>query len=180
MGTAVIFTVLCLIGPKNMDVSVTKTIQAPADIIYNQFADFRNWPNWSAWHKKDSQMVLMYGATTSGIGGNYSWTSPNKNTGTGSMEITALDTNARLKMKLEFKDWDAVSDCETTFKPNENHALTDVTWSMKDRKQLPFYLRGIMLFMNPTETLKKDFNDGLTNIENYIKATPSLYNTPVK
>lgn len=164
------YFVLCILGPKKMDVSTKKSINASATAIFSQIADLRNMKNWSKWILEDTAMTLTYGKTTSGIGGTYSWKS--KSSGEGSMTIKAVDENKMLAYDLNFKDWDATSDVKMLLVPNGK--TTDVTWSMVDQKENAFYWRGLMLLMNMNGRIKKDFDKGLENLDKYLQANPNV------
>lgn len=165
----VTYLVLCLVGPKKMDVTTTKTIQASPSAVYAQIADLRNMKNWSKWIKEDTAMELTWGKTTAGIGGTYSWKS--EKSGAGSMTIKSAEQDKMIAYDLNFKDWDATSDVKMELKPNGTG--TDVTWTMVDQKESPFYMRGMMFIMNMNGMIKKDFDKGLSNLEEYLKANPN-------
>ncbi len=87
----VIYFVLCFIGPKKWEASVTKTISGSPNMVYYQIADFKNWAKWSPWMRDDTSIKLTYGAASSGVGGSYTWTS--KKSGNGSMVFTSQVMN---------------------------------------------------------------------------------------
>ncbi len=160
---------LCIVGPKEMNVTSKRKIEATPVAIFSQIADLRNMQNWSKWILEDTAMELTYGKSTSGIGGTYSWKS--KKSGEGSMTITNLDENKLLAYDLSFKDWDATSKVKMELK--HEGKLTEVIWTMKDDKEFPFLLRGMMFVMNMNGSVKKDFDKGLENLENYLKKHPN-------
>jgi effector-binding domain-containing protein len=125
--------------------------------------------NWSKWILEDTAMELSYGKSSTGIGGSYSWKS--KKSGEGSMTITNLDANKMLSYDLSFKDWDGVSKVKMELKPEGK--MTEVSWSMKDEGEFPFLMRGMMFVMNMNGKVKKDFEKGLENLENYLKKHPN-------
>lgn len=161
---------LCVVGPKKMDVSTKRNIEATPTAIFSQIAELRNMQNWSKWILEDTSMELNYGKATSGIGGTYSWKS--KKSGEGSMTITNVDVNKMLAYDLSFKGWDAVAKVKMDLVPQGKS--TEVTWSMKDDKEFPFYLRGMMFVMNMNGSVKKDFDKGLENLDNYLKKHPNV------
>ncbi|MBK7692025.1 MAG: SRPBCC family protein [Bacteroidetes bacterium] len=142
---------LCVVGPKKMDVSTKRNIEATPTAIFSQIAELRNMQNWSKWILEDTTMELNFGKTSSGIGGTYSWKS--KKSGEGSMTITNIDVNKMLAYDLSFKGWDAVAKVKMELVPQGKS--TEVTWSMKDDKEFPFYLRGMMFVMNMNGSVKK-------------------------
>lgn len=165
-----VYFILCIAGPKKMEVTTTKTIKASPTAVFTQIADLRNMQNWSKWMLEDTAMNLTWGKKTSGVGGTYSWKS--EKSGAGSMTITRSDLNSLLAYDLTFVDFDAVSDVKMELKPNG--ANTDITWSLMARKENPFLKRGMMLIMNMNGSLKKDFDKGLENLDKYLQGNPDM------
>lgn len=162
----VIYFILCFMGPKKWEASVTKTITGTPEQVFAQVGDFKNWKNWSSWMIEDTVMKLTFGETTSGVGGSYSWTS--EKSGAGSMKFTEVVNNQRVKADLKFVDFDIVSDNILELKPNGTN--TDVTWSMVGQKETPFMQRGISFIMGFFYDVSNDFNKGLNNLDNYLKS----------
>ncbi len=166
LGLIGVYAILCLIGPKNMDVTTTKTVNGSVNQVYGQIIDFRNWPNWSKWMKDDTAMTLTFGNPSYGVGGSYAWKS--EKSGSGNMKITEAIPGQLVKSDLFFDDWNSKNSVTMELKPNGNN--TDITWKMVDEKPFPFVMRGMMLVMNMNGSIKKDFDEGLTNLDNYIKS----------
>ncbi len=161
-----VYIILCFVGPKNMDVTTTKTINGSPNQVYGQIIEFRNWPNWSKWMKDDTAMSLTFGNPSSGLGGSYSWKS--EKSGSGNMKITEVIPGQLVKSDLVFDDWNSTNKVTMELKPNGTN--TDVTWKMIDEKPFPFFLRGMMLVMNMNGSIQKDFDAGLANMDSYIKS----------
>ncbi len=60
------------VQPNDFSVSRTRTIQAPASLIYNEVIDFKNWEDWNAWTEEKPEMTINYPEQTKGIDGSYS------------------------------------------------------------------------------------------------------------
>ncbi len=45
-------------------VSRSRMIDAPANLVFNQIGDLKNWEKWSPWKEKDTSMVLEFSKTT--------------------------------------------------------------------------------------------------------------------
>ncbi|MBL7765046.1 MAG: SRPBCC family protein [Chitinophagaceae bacterium] len=161
-----IYLILCLAGPKKTNVSASYSYSCSPEMLYDQIGDFKNWPNWSKWMKEDPGMKLTWGPTTSGKGATYSWES--EKSGSGSMLFNEVVPNKMIKSELTFKDWDATSDVVMEIKQNGNK--TDIIWTMQDRKDFPFIIRGLMFIMNMNGSIKKDFDKGLKNLDEYIQS----------
>lgn len=161
-----IYFVLCFIGPKKWEASVTKTISGSPSMVYYQISDFKNWAKWSPWMIEDTTMKLTYGNTTSGVGGSYSWTS--KNYGDGNMVFTSQILNESVHADLKFVDFDMIKDMMIQLKPNGE--FTDVTWSMLSKEEIPFIQRGIQFIMGFFYDIKNDYNKGLNYLEEVVKS----------
>jgi effector-binding domain-containing protein len=160
-----IYFILCFIGPKKWEASVTKTISGSPNMVYYQIADFKNWAKWSPWMKDDTSIKLTYGAASSGVGGSYTWTS--KKSGNGSMVFTSQVMNESVHADLKFVDFDMTNDMMIQLKPNGE--FTDVTWSMLSKEETPFIQRGIQFIMGFFYDIKNDYNKGLNYLEEVVK-----------
>lgn len=157
----VVYLILCFTGPKKMDVSESMTMDAPAETVYAQVADLKNWKNWSVWNLNDPEMEVTYGEKTMGAGASYSWTS--EESGDGNLEVVEATPNKSMKTKIQFSDWGGYSYGSWVFA--ETEGKTEVTWSMEADSDFPFFLRGMMGLINMEGMVKKDFEAGLTNIK---------------
>ena len=54
-------------------VTETKIMNAPAELVYDQVKDFKNWKNWGPWMQVDPDIKLEYAEKTAGEGASYSW-----------------------------------------------------------------------------------------------------------
>ena len=165
-GLAIVYLVLCATGPTKMDVSESLSMDAPAEVVYGQVAELKNWQNWSVWNINDPSMEVSYGEKTNGLGGSYSWKSPES--GDGQLEIVEADPGKSLKTKIEFSDWDGASFGTWDFA--EADGKTKVTWGMESDTDFPFLLRGMMTLVNMEGRVKADFAGGLANIKGLAEA----------
>ncbi|MEO1712463.1 MAG: SRPBCC family protein [Bacteroidota bacterium] len=165
-GLAIVYLALCFTGPTKMDVSESLSMDAPAEVVYGQVAELKNWQNWSVWNINDPSMEVSYGEKTNGLGGSYSWKSPES--GDGQLEIVEADPGKSLKTKIEFSDWDGASFGTWDFA--ETDGKTKVTWGMESDTDFPFLLRGMMTLVNMEGRVKADFAGGLANIKGLAEA----------
>jgi len=113
------------VQPNDYNVTRTKTIQAPVDIVYSNIIDFKNWEHWSSWVEKDSNLIITYPEKTKGIGGHYSWEDKD---GVGVMKTLATIENASIDQEMQFGDFEP-SKIQWVFTPHAN-GTTEVTWTM--------------------------------------------------
>lgn len=146
--------------PDSFRVQRTVLVDAPPDKISPLIADFKAWPQWSPYEKKDPAMKRTYGAVTAGKGATYAWEG-DKNVGQGSMEI--VETGPRkILIKLDFlKPFEAHNVAEFLLEPKANG--TTVTWAMYGPS--PFMSKVIGTFMNFDDMIGSDFEKGLTALK---------------
>lgn len=133
------------VQPSTFEVSRTRTINAPAAVIYKNVNDFKNWQDWSSWVEADKNMKITLPRLTSGVNGSYSWEDKD---GIGSMKTLQTVANTSITQKMQFADYPP-SDIQWTFKSNPNGS-TDVTWSISG-KDLPFGFKMYTIFSGGME-----------------------------
>ena len=148
----------CYFGPKNMNVEESKTIEAPAPIIFNLINNIEKWDEWNDWNLQDTGMMVTYSDKKEGLGAKSTWTQSMY--GDGSQEIVESIENERLKTKLNFEGWDG--DNFGIFNLKSNGKSTDVSWAF-DGTPIPFLMRGMML--TGKSSMSKAYKAGLNNIE---------------
>ena len=136
-------------------------IKAPPEKIFALINDFKAWPAWSPWEKKDPAMKRTYGAVTRGKGATYAWEG-NSDVGEGSMAITESTPPSKLAMKLDFvKPFEGHNRVEFTLEPKGD--MTNVTWAMQG--PAPYFAKIIHVFINMDTMVGKDFESGLANLK---------------
>lgn len=133
------------VQPNEFNVKRTKTIKAPAAVIYDNVIDFKNWSAWSSWVEKDPNMTITLAEKTNGVGGSYSWEDKD---GIGTMKTIATDPNKSITQEMQFAEFPK-SDVSWTFKPNTDGS-TDVTWDISG-KDLPFGFKAFSTLMGGME-----------------------------
>jgi len=160
------------------DVASTKTINAPASMLYENVSDFKNWEEWGPWMADDPDMQITYADTTKGVGGTYSWTS--EVMGNGSMRTASNVENESIDQKIVFVTpmGESASDVYWKFKPSEEG--TEVTWGMKGEHS--FMEKIFMAFQSEDfkVTMKKMYGQGLENLEQTMQQEMEKYSVTVE
>ena len=139
----------------------TTTINAPAENVYAQIVDFRNWRAWSPWDDLDPDMKRSYSESDSGVGAGYAWSGDRK-AGEGQMKITEAVEPSSAQIALEFlKPFKSSSATTFNLKPNGN--ATEVTWTMTGPKTLTTRVMGV--FKSMDKMVGPDFEKGLTQLK---------------
>ncbi|WMI65665.1 GyrI-like domain-containing protein [Aestuariibaculum sp. YM273] len=162
------------IQPNTFEVSRTRTILAPASVIYNNVIDFKNWKDWSSWVEANPEMKLIYPKQTSGINSSYSW---EDDSGQGS--ITTLETlpNATIYQEMQIADFPA-SKINWVFNPN-NDGSTNVTWSIYG-SDLPFGFKAYTAFTGSMEEqLGPHYERSLEKLDSIVLASMEVYSIKI-
>ena len=133
------------VQPSDFTVTRTRTINAPAQVIYKNVNDFKNWESWSSWAEKDSDMKITLPELTQGEGSSYAWEDKD---GIGTMKTVETNANKSIEQVMQFADFPS-SDVSWKFKPNADGS-TDVTWNITG-KDLPFGFKAFAAFMGGME-----------------------------
>lgn len=137
------------------------TIDAPAERVYEQIADFRRWTGWSPWEGLDPAMQRVYAGAVSGPGAVYVWQG-NRKAGTGRMEITGGEAPTHVDIDLVFeKPWKSHS--QTAFSLTPAGDATQVTWTMTGPHTRMSKVMGVVMSMD--KMLGKDFDKGLARLK---------------
>lgn len=159
------YLAMCFIGPKEIQASRSIEIDAPANAIYQNVSDFKNWKEWMPWFKKDPAMVLTYGDQTSGIGGNYAWSSETQ--GKGNMKIIEAEAGKSMKTEIEFDDM-GTSYGTWKFEPTEDGKVK-TTWGMNAPDEVNFFMRGMLQLVGMQKQMDADFDMGLASLKEVIE-----------
>ena len=156
-----IFLLLGLFVPKTYHVERSISINAPQEIVFNQVKYFKNALLWSPFNEYDPNVVNTFEGTDGTIGAIVRWKG-NKNVGSGSQEITALDENNRVDIKITFiEPFESVSMSYYELVPDGN--TVKVTWGFDGTNEFPW--NAISIFMNMDKMLGNDFEKGLNSLK---------------
>lgn len=158
--------------PKDMNITVTKQLNASPDQIFAQVNDVKNWKNWSPWWDLDPEMEVEYGDITVGEGASYSWKSDKRSVGNGSMVINESTPYQIIGTTLKFEGTDD-SYADMIFTELQNGG-TEVAWDFKaDYDAKMPWSRYMMAFYRTM--LSKSYNKGLESLDAYIAEHPDAH-----
>jgi uncharacterized protein YndB with AHSA1/START domain len=147
--------------PDTFSVERSATIKAPPEKIYPQLADFRQWPAWSPWEKRDPAMKRTVSGAPIGKGAVYAWEG-NRDVGKGRMEITESSAPTKLAIRLDFLEpFESRNTTLFTLAPRGD--ATDVRWTMSGPST--FMTKLMQVFVSMDEMVGKDFEAGLANLK---------------
>ncbi len=147
--------------PDTLRVQRATTIHAAPDKIFAFINDFRSWPSWSPYEKKDPLMKRTLSGAASGKGAIYEWDG-DKNIGKGRMEILDTTPGSKIVIKLDFfSPFEGHNTAEFALSPKGN--ATDLTWLMYGPNTFMGKVMGT--FINMDKMIGDDFEVGLANLK---------------
>jgi len=157
-----------IFAPGTKKIERTVSINAPKAAVFNQISNFENWENWDPWFKLDSTQKRNYSGKLGDKDYRYSWSSENKNVGTGKIKLVSFKEKEQLDYLLYFGDGGSAT--EGYFKLEEIDGVTSVKWGMVSKKGYP--MKIINYFME--KFIAPDFEKGLANLKAYTEANPGV------
>lgn len=157
-----IFLVGGFMIPQQWSVTESATINAPAEAVYSQIADLKNWQVWSPWTKeKDPAQEYTYEGTEPGVGQKWSWKS--EKMGTGWLEIKTGDAAKGItyELFLNMNGHQSTMHGELTYVQTE--AGLEVTWKDTGDSGSNLVKRWMSLFIKPI--LSDEFKAGLAKLK---------------
>lgn len=162
VGLVAVFFILALIGPADYHVERSKVMNADAASVWSNISDFKKWTAWSPWQEKDPTVQNEFDGEAGTVGSKMSWVGNEELTGTGSMEISAIDPMKSVLYDLKFVvPFEMQS--KGGFNFSEEEGKTKITWY--DEGDIPFMMRPMMLFMDLDGQMGPDFERGLNKLD---------------
>ena len=160
---AALVVLLFLVGiimPKTIDIERSASIDAPIDSVFKQVSVLRNLAEWTPWKEYDPDMLVSFKGKDGQVGSVYEWNG-NKNVGSGNMEITSIDKNKKVEIKLSFFE-PYESDSKIYFTFDGDSLKTNVTWGYFEKVMIPKNV--MMAVFGAKKMLSKEFDKGLINL----------------
>jgi len=166
LALIVVYFIVALFAPDSYEVSRSKTIDAPIDVVWEQVSQFNNWEAWSPWKEKDPSVTFTLDGADGMVGTTYKWAGDSDLSGVGYMKITDVSKHQNFNYELGFTEpWVMTSNGGFTITGDEN--TTEVVW--KDAGEIGFIGRPLALFFNVDDMIGPDFERGLTKIDSVSK-----------
>jgi hypothetical protein len=166
VGLVLVLLAVVATRPSSFRLERSARIEAPAEAVYAQVADFHRWERWSPWAKLDPQMKTSYDGPASGPGAVYAW-SGNEKVGEGRMTVLGAKPGESVDIRLEFlKPWKSIN--STNFTLRRESGGTRVTWAMAGEND--FMAKAFSLFMDVDKVVGADFEKGLAQLKAVAEA----------
>ena len=152
--------------PVEYRVERSRTIAAPAAVLFDQVNDHKKFEKWNPWQKMDPESKTIYSGTDSGVGAIASW--KGEKVGEGSATITESKPGELVRQRMDWKaPMEGVSTVDFTFKPEGEK--TTVTWAMYGTNN--FMGKLMSVFMDCESICGPEFEKGLADLEKVVTAT---------
>ncbi|MBT8266332.1 MAG: SRPBCC family protein [Bacteroidia bacterium] len=163
------------VQPNEFTVSRSRTMDAPAAVIYDNVIDYKKWEAWSAWLEKNPNTRLSYPEQTRGVGGSFAWEDDD---GPGNIKTIATEENASISQEMQFGEYEP-SNVEWSFEPNET-GQTHVTWEMKS-KNIPFVFKMFSVISGGFDNMiGPDFERGLEKLDSVVVASVNEHGVKIE
>jgi len=169
IGLLAVIALVVLIGvmlPSNIRLSQTILIHAPADMIFEEVNNFKQWNNWSPWEKKDPTTVMSYEGPDSGVGSKMMWDSKSPKVGKGCQEIIKSIPNRHIEVALSFAGWNHPTRADWDFEERESNS-TQASWSYTSQIGSNIWHKYMAILIKPS--LEKDYMQGLQQIKTHVE-----------
>ena len=147
--------------PGKYEITVSKSINADKQDVFNQINDFRSWPNWSPWLIHEPDCSLKYSESPNEVDGSFHW--DGKFIGAGSLTHQVIANGKYIEHQLQilkpFK-----SQSKTTFDFETTKDGTLVTWTLQGK--MPFLFRPMVRRVK--EMINQDYEIGLAQLSGLL------------
>jgi hypothetical protein len=160
VGIAVIL-LLASRKPDYFEVKRSVVVQATPEKIYPLLIDFKQFGFWSPWEHLDPAMQRTFGGAAAGVSAVYAWKG-NDQVGEGRMEITEIQPNQSVTVKLDFIT-PFESHNTTVYTLQSDGRSTTVAWSMTGPS--PLITKIMTVFFSMDSMVGPDFERGLRQLK---------------
>ena len=155
LALVAVVVVIGLILPKEVSTERSIVIDAPKDVVFAQLANLEAMQSWSPWAERDPNAEMSYEGTPGAVGSSMSWKG-NKEMGSGTQEIVAVEEGKRIDTKLKFFE-PMESEADAWLVLDEVEGGTKVTWGL--RTGTPFPVNIMMQMIGMKKSINNDFDN---------------------
>ncbi|MGY0393022.1 GyrI-like domain-containing protein [Bizionia sp. KMM 8389] len=162
------------VQPNGYSMTRTKTIHAPAEVIYNQVVKLESWKSWTSWTANNPSIITTLKDSTAGVGGEISWEGDKK---TGLVKTQATTPFKTINQDIQLNEF---SPANSLWEFNQISATeTEVVWTLS-ANNLSFYEKGYALLNGGQNSIfGPDFEESLDNLETVVLKVMSEYHIKV-
>ena len=168
IGLVLALAVIGLALPRNVHIERSTVIAAKPATVFNYLNGWKNFNDWSPWAELDPNTKYSSEGPATGVGAKQSWFSDDPNVGNGSQEITAVETNKAITIKLMLPDMEPSVVTQTLIPEGEG---TKVIWAMDADMGVSPLNRWFGLLLE--KFIGPDYEKGLAKMKPLIEALPA-------
>ncbi len=163
------------VQPHHFKVSRTRTINAPAPVIYNNVIDFKNWKSWSSWAETNPNIDINLSQPSKGIASTYRWKDKH---GFGTMTTLQTTAYSTINQLMTYEGFPP-SSVHWQFHPNSDGS-TKTTWTIQG-KDLPFKFKAFALIAGGMEQqIGPHYERSLEKLDSIVTARMQAYTITIK
>lgn len=155
-----VFVIGGLLLPRNVEVSRSVVIEAPAAEVFPHVNSLRATQAWSPWLERDPDVTLTFEGPEQGVGARMSWQSDNPQVGEGTQEIIESEPDSHVATALDFG---GMGQARATFDLSGDSATTTLTWGLVADMGAGPIGRWMGLMMD--DWVGADYEAGLANLK---------------
>ncbi len=163
LSIAILLVLIGLVGmilPSSVHVERSAVFNTTPEKIWPHVSNFKSWEAWSPWFAKDPDASFTYSGDAGTVGHTSTWSSEQKEVGSGSQKIVEITPNERMVTALDFG---AQGTATATFALVPDGGTTRVTWSLDSDFGKNFIGRYFGLMMD--KMVGSDYEAGLAKLK---------------
>lgn len=164
LSIAILMLLIGVIGmilPSSAHVERSVMINTTPDKIWPHVSNFKAWEAWSPWFARDPDATFTYSGDKGSVGHASTWSSEQKDVGSGSQKIVEVVPNEKMVTALDFG---SQGTAVAMFELVPQTSGTRVTWSLDSDFGDNFIGRYFGLMMD--RMIGPDYEAGLANLKN--------------
>lgn len=167
LALVAILVVVGFLLPDDFHLERSVTIDAPACTVFAQLENFHRFNAWSPWADIDPNAEYSISGTPKSIGHKMSWASEDRNVGSGTQEITALEPYRRVESHLDFGDQ---GQADVFFDLQPDGDAVKVVWGFDTSSEGNLIGRYFNFFLD--SMIGPDYEKGLSRLKAIAEALP--------
>lgn len=165
LAVVLVLVLLGFAGPKDYDVSRSKTIEAPTPVVFEYLKSLKKQNEWGPWSKQDPDMQVNYEGEDGTVGFTSSWESDK--VGKGKQTITSITGNTVETELVFYMPWGESVSTGYMHAANVDSG-TEVTWGIRGENDFIGRIFGV--FMNVDKSVGPMFEEGLDSLKALIES----------
>ena len=173
IGLAALIAILAIVAwvflPREVTVSRSTSIDAPAATVYALVTDFRNFNKWSPWAERGEGVTeYEFDGPVRGTGAVMRWRSEAPDVGTGEQRIVAAEPYRQVDVALAFE---GQGEARASYLLEPTDSGTEVTWTFTTDFGNDLFGRYLGLFFE--RWIAPDYEAGLKKLRELAESLPA-------